>query len=155
MTMSANGREPDDELLDVLAHAVGAAEPVPPHVVAAAKSAYTWRTVDAELAELARDSPQETDRLVGVRSTQAPIRSLTFEVGALTMEVDVTGEGLLGQLTPAVAAEVAVESLAGISVSVAADEWGFFALRPAPSGLVRLRFTAAGTGPAVTPWIRL
>lgn len=155
MTMAATEREPDDELLDVLARAVGTAEPVPEEVVAAAKSAYTWRTVDAELAELARDSLQETGRLVGVRSTRAPIRSLTFEVGALNLEVDVTGEGLLGQLTPAVAAEVAIEGVGGIAASVATDQWGFFALRPAPTGLVRLRFTAAGTAPAVTPWIRL
>ena len=51
--------------MEALARAVQAIEPVPADVVAAAKASFTWRTIDAELAELTFDSVADTDALVG------------------------------------------------------------------------------------------
>ena len=80
----------------------------PPEAVAAAQGLFTWRTVDAELAELTHDSlvaPREP----GVRAAGQP-RILTFEAGALTVEVEVDdvpgARRLIGQLTPPGPAEL-------------------------------------------------
>ncbi|MET0326995.1 MAG: hypothetical protein ABW219_17400, partial [Ilumatobacteraceae bacterium] len=55
----------DDELQAVLARALRTVDPVPDHVLAGARAAWTWRTIDEELAELVFDSAAE---LTGVRS---------------------------------------------------------------------------------------
>ena len=47
--------EPDDAaLIRRLARTLAVADPSPPHVEAMARELLTWRTVDAELAELLR-----------------------------------------------------------------------------------------------------
>ena len=52
-----------------------------PSVLAAARGSFTWRTIDAELAELAYDSALDTERLTAVRSADTA-RLLTFPKGA-------------------------------------------------------------------------
>ena len=42
----------DDRILELLSRAVDRADPVPEHVTEAARESFTWRTIDAELAEL-------------------------------------------------------------------------------------------------------
>ena len=69
---------PDDELLALVGRALRAAEPVPDHVIAGARAAWTWRTIDQELAELVFDSAFE---LTGVRSEDTA-RQLTFRAPA-------------------------------------------------------------------------
>ena len=64
----------EDELLELVGRALRAAEPVPDHVIAGARAAWTWRTIDEELAELVFDSAAE---LTGVRSEDTA-RQLTF-----------------------------------------------------------------------------
>ena len=68
----------DDELLELVGRALRAAEPVPDQVVAGARAAWTWRTIDEELAELVFDSAAE---LTGVRSEDTA-RQLTFRARA-------------------------------------------------------------------------
>ena len=46
----------DDATFDELKDALTAADAVPDDVLQAAKDSYTWRTIDAELAELVFDS---------------------------------------------------------------------------------------------------
>ena len=95
----ANAMDPRDRALLVqLRDALEVADPVPDTVVSHAKSAFTWLTIDAELAALADDS-----LLAGpaVRSA-ATARSLTFEcaTGVVVLEVSDQGEDerrLLGQ----------------------------------------------------------
>ena len=64
----------DDELLALVGRALRAAEPVPDRVLTGARAAWTWRTIDEELAELVFDSAAE---LTGVRSEDTA-RQLTF-----------------------------------------------------------------------------
>ena len=54
---------PDEQLLSDVGAAIAAADEVPASVIEAAKASFTWRTVDAELAELVFDST-ETKRVM-------------------------------------------------------------------------------------------
>ena len=145
----------DARLVAALAEAVAAEEPVPPEVVGAAKAAYTWRTVDAELAALTYDSLAETEVAARVRSVLTSDRSLSFEIDDLSLDVDVTGDRLVGQLTDPRPAQVTVETPAGPASAVSAGESGFFSTQRPAAGLIRLRVDVPGAAPLVTPWIRL
>jgi hypothetical protein len=88
----------EDDLLEQLRTAVRGAGVPTPTMVAAGEAAFSWRTVDAELAALTHDS------LVGgsvlVRGGDAVPRSLVFEGRRLSVELDEAEEGLVGQLRP-------------------------------------------------------
>ena len=81
----------------------------PPEVVEAAKGLFTWRTVDAELADARPTTRWSTPAEPGVRAAGQP-RILTFEAGGLTVEVEVDdvpgARRLIGQLTPPGRAEL-------------------------------------------------
>ena len=62
----------DDDLLRELGRVVTAADPVPPEVIAAAKASFTWRTIDAELAELAFDSLLDDEGVTDNLATGLP-----------------------------------------------------------------------------------
>ena len=55
-------------------------------MLAAARAAIGWRTIDAELAELIADSAVDEPALL-VRGTAQP-RTLTFEAPGLTIEIE-------------------------------------------------------------------
>ena len=65
----------DDELLAELREAVAEADLVTDRQREAARAAFTWRTVDAELAELLHDSALEA---AGVRGADDAPRTLSF-----------------------------------------------------------------------------
>jgi hypothetical protein len=124
--MSPDGDRADDALLAALGETVERVDPVPEALVAAARSALTWRTVDEELAELSFDSSEE--RLVGVRAgapTQA--RQLTFDADGATVEVELTDGRLVGQLLPPGPARVELRHGAEVTMTDA-DDLGRFAL---------------------------
>ena len=147
---------PDAVLLERLRPLALRDDPVPPEVLAAARAAHTWRRIDDELAELVEDS---LTLAAGVRGTAG--RLLTYSLGDLTVELEVSGEDgqvrVLGQLVPPVAARVRVEQT-GRSVQVDADELGRFravGLHPGPTRLRLARLGPDGvpTGPwLATPW---
>ena len=148
---------PPEALLELLRSVSATADPVPLGVLDAARSSFTWRTVDSELAELAEDSA--LDALAGVRGAAGP-RLLTFEAPAATVVVEVTSRGsahrLLGQLVHPRAADIEVRHADGTSV-VHADEWGRFRVETVPSGPVSLACSFSGH-PArrvVTSWVTL
>jgi len=149
--------EADALLLDTLRAVVRQADPVPPEVTDAARATYTWRTVDAELAELAYDSLLDDQRLAGVRGGSA-LRALTFEGASLTVELEVADDGahrrLLGQLVPPGAAQIEVRHPGGV-LRLAADEVGRFAAAGVAPGPVSLRCQVEGfDGPALeTAWV--
>jgi hypothetical protein len=141
----------DERLLADLGDALRERREVPESFVTAAKAAFTWHTVDAELAELAAGSATAP---TGTRAGTGGHRSLTFTAGGLTVSVELTPDALLGQLVPPSAAAVELCHPGGIAASTSADEVGWFTLRPAPEGLFRLR-VRTGTGPDVhTEWTR-
>lgn len=122
------------------------ADPVPPLLDEAARAAFAWRTIDAELAELLEDAAL-------VRGGDGP-RQLSFEAPSLGIELEVVATGarsrrVTGQLLPAEPATVRVER-PGTDVSeVAADELGRFELE-LPAGVVRLL-----VGRVATDWVTI
>jgi hypothetical protein len=144
-----------DPLLTALRSVVANADPVPPSVVEAARAAYVWRTIDAELAELTADSAMASS---GVRSSSAP-RLLTFEGAGVEVEVEVAETGstrrLSAQLVPVGPAQVTVRWSGGTKETTA-DELGRFAVEGIPAGSVSLVVERAGVGhPIVTSWISI
>ena len=144
----------DDQLLAELRDALNAAQAVPAEFRAAARSAYTWRTIDAELAELTYDSALDTPLGAGaVRADPAELRSLTFASKRLTIEVEITPDGLAGQITPARAGTVTVRTEAGDAPAAPIDDLGFFLIRPLPARPFRLLCDTASGESALTGWI--
>ena len=138
----------DEELLTALRRAIGARQAVPPEFVAAGQNAFAWRNIDAELAQLSYDSARDAAL---TRTEPASVRALTFTSAHLTIELEVTGDSLLGQLVPVQSAVIEVQASAGAHVEVASDEIGCFSIRPVPAGPFRLRCRAAGLD-VLTGW---
>lgn len=146
----------DDQLMDMLAKALDASDPMPESVLAAAKSTFTWRTIDAELASLVFDSA--TEELAGVRSTDSA-RQMTFRTPGVEIELAVVSETsrrLVGQLVPPQAAEIELHHEDTTS-STQSDVLGRFTFQDVPVGSVRLVCRLAGDGGVVvvvqTEWI--
>jgi hypothetical protein len=144
---------PDDTLLTALREALAAREAVPPDFVAAAKNAYAWHSIDAELARLAYDSSQEP--AAGLRSESASIRALSFVSARMSIEVEITGDSLLGQLIPAQPGTVEIHALDGGTVTVPVDEVGCFTVEPKPGSPFRLRCHTGTQADVLTGWVTL
>ncbi|MDA0166633.1 hypothetical protein OM076_40605 [Solirubrobacter ginsenosidimutans] len=130
-------------------------DPVPPLLNEAARGAFTWRTVDAELADLLRDSADEEAGAVLVRGGSGP-RQLSFESPRLGIELEVVATGprerrLEGQLLPPASALVTLERPGEDGLSVQADELGRFSLDGLRAGVVRLHVALRGAQIAI-PW---
>ncbi len=143
-------------LLDELRLIVGRADPVPPSLVLAARSAIAWRTIDAELAQLTYDSLLD-DALVGVRAADAT-RLVTFEAGELQIEVQVATLGdhrrLVGQVVPPRAGTLELHADDPARLETTVDDLGRFTLDQVPAGPVRLLFRPADGSPDVrTDWL--
>src|SRR5260221_12844723 len=90
----------DEELLAALREALRAREAVPPEFVEAAKNAFAWHDIDAELAQLTYDSSRDSDYQPSVRAHAASIRALTLTSAYLTIKLAATQHSLLGQSIP-------------------------------------------------------
>lgn len=141
----------DDELLADLRRALGTGAAVSRHELDAARAAYTWRTVDAELATLTYDSLLD-DRVL-VRGAAGAPRSLVFDAADLTVELEVTPGRVVGQLVPPGPGEVVLETGSAQDAPVATDDAGCFSLSTEPGARVRLRCTTPSTT-VVTDWVR-
>jgi hypothetical protein len=146
----------DDHLMWDLEQAVRERESVSDRAREAARAAFSWRTVDEELEELmalAHDS--ETAEAVLVRSTTATEpRYLTFEGGGFTLDVEVIGDEVVGQVVPARVCAVVLRAADGGVVSAEADHGGFFTMTGAFGGAVRFEVTVDGVR-RPTDWLRL
>src|SRR2546423_120672 len=157
LTGQGGGNDGDDHLVSELRAVANAVDAVPEPVVAAARASLTWRTIDAELAELAYDSLLDDAALAGTRAGgDTGPRLLTFEAADMSVEVEVTEVGarrkLVGQLVPPAPATVEVRHPGGTS-TVAADGLGRFSVDAVDAGPVSLRITV--TGPVTTAWVVL
>ena len=147
----------EEAIFEELRGLVARADPVPERLHEAARAAFTWRTIDAELAELMQDSAELDAGALALRSAATGPRLLSFESPrvAIEAEVTVTGERerrLTGQIVPPMAAVITVEQ-GGVRLTVQADELGRFAFERLGAGPARLRAALPDGGMEVaTPW---
>jgi hypothetical protein len=149
----------DEELLAARRDALASVGPTPDdvrlteQVKASGKAAWTWRTIDAELATLVFDSLLEESALVrGDDSTAA--RLLVFEgAGESSVEFEVGDRGLVGQLLPPAPGTVRLLNADAPEVETPTDEVGCFEL-PLPPGPFRL-ICRTSESEFSTEWVRL
>ena len=144
----------DEELLAALGEALKAREAVPEWFVETGKNAYAWHNIDAELAQLTYDSSRDRDAVAAVRSEAASIRALTFTSVQLSIELEVAGGSLVGQIIPPRAGTLEVHTKAGVT-SLPVDEIGCFAVTPIPNSPFRLRCRTEDGTDVLTGWITL
>jgi hypothetical protein len=140
----------DDELLAFLDEALRTEGEVPPDFIAAGKAVFTWRSIDAELAALVYDSEREPAM---TRTQTADLRALTFASAHVTIELELTDSGLLGQVVPTAQAQVDVHTAAGVKETVTADDLGCFTIREVPQEPFRLRIRVDESIDVLTTWI--
>jgi hypothetical protein len=153
--LAAHEAVPDEALLAALHEAVADREAVPPAFVAAAKGAYAWRNIDAELAQLTYDSQQEAAVAAGLRSESASIRALTFYSARFSIEVEITADALLGQIVPPQRGTAEIQTPAGHTSSVQVDDVGCFAVEPKPDSPFRMLLRTEGQPDVLTGWLTL
>jgi hypothetical protein len=145
----------DEQLIASLREAERARRAVPQGFVQAARAAYAWHNIDAELARVTYDSQRDDARLVTVRAETASVRALTFTSASVTIELEVTGHSVLGQISPVQEGMVEARTGAGAVVTVPVDEIGCFSVDPKPASPFRLRCRTVDGADVVTGWIVL
>ncbi len=145
----------DDDLLELVGRALRAADPVPDRVIEGARAAWTWRTIDQELAELVFDSASE---LTGVRSEDTA-RQLTFRAPGMEIEVMIVDEAsrrIVGQLVPPGSFTVQLLSSDDVVRDETTDRLGRFSFDAVAPGPVRLAVIELdGTLVVSTEWTLL
>lgn len=145
----------DDRLLTALNEALKARQAVPSWFIETGKNAFAWHNIDAELAQLTYDSNQDQRMAAAMRAETASIRSLTFTSAHLSLELEVTGDSLLGQLFPPRAGTVEIHTRAGEISTAEVNEIGCFVVDPIPESPFRLRCRTAGGIDVLTGWITI
>ncbi len=138
-----NAPAEDTALLAELRAAPPPHDPLPASLLDAARAAFGWRTIDAELAALVYDSTEDARALVGVRGL-GDVRELTFQAGPVTVELEVIEVGrrrrLVGQIVPPTAGDVEVRQAVG-SRGATVDELGRFLVEEVAPGPTSLRIS--------------
>ena len=146
-----DGADFDADLLEEeLRGAAAVLDPLPAELLQLAMDAYLLHDLDARVAELTFDSLVDA---IPVRGVEDPPRMLTFQAGELTVDVEVTGDGLLGQLLPPQSARIEVLGGPGAARPLTVDAMGRFAADTPPSGPFALRLRTGGDV-IVTEWLR-
>jgi hypothetical protein len=142
----------DDERLGAELQAAGReVDAVPPEFAAAARAAFTWRTVDAELLELAEDAALAG--LPAVRGAEtAERRVLEFRGTHLSITIELSPEHAEGQVLPAGSYPLTKADLDGTTVEVEVDDSGFFGFSVSVQESFRLQLEVDGSA-YVTPWV--
>jgi hypothetical protein len=146
----------DEELIDLLHNALAELDQVPRPVVEAARGAFAWRNVDAELAELLYDSSVSPE-LAGVRSDVAA-RQLSFALGDVEIELlvrDAEAEPRIDvQIIPAGVQTLEVRD-GETSAPTTTDAHGRCTLPLPRARRIQLLLTRADGSMVATPWITL
>jgi hypothetical protein len=158
----------DEELLAGLAEYLRHADPVPSHLIAAAKATITARdpgyaafdrdvgavepALDHGLARLVFDSALARPTALATRSTTLG-RTLTLIAVELTIELELSKDHLYGQLIPATPGEVRLCTLSGEVTTGRIDDVGHFVLRGIPGEPFRLRCRTGSGEEVSTVWI--
>jgi hypothetical protein len=141
----------DDQLLAELRAALQQSGAPTPAMAAAGEAAYSWRSIDAELAVLSEESEATGSALV--RSATTGTRTLEFQAAHLSVEVEETETGLVGQLVPPTPGEITLWGPGGELGRASADELGCFTLDHPAGDLVRIHCRTP-SGALITDWFR-
>lgn len=144
---------PEEErlLADLKEALLAAQHPQADLMIANAQDAFSYASMEEELAHLVYDSLLEDD-LVGTVRTAETSRMVIFECQAMTMELEIRGRDVVGQIGPPGPATVIVESSDGSMTEVQADDLGCFTVRAGdPQGPLRFRVSRPGST-AITEW---
>ncbi|HUK73300.1 MAG TPA: hypothetical protein VLW50_31880 [Streptosporangiaceae bacterium] len=145
----------DEQLLTALKESLRVLRAVPSEFVEAGKNAYAWHNIDAELAQLTYDSTRDQDAIPSMRSETASIRALTFTSDHVTIELEVSGDSLLGQVIPTQQGTIEIQTRAGPFATTQVDELGCFPIRPIPASPFRLHCHTGDGTDVLTGWITL
>ena len=146
----------DDRLLDELDAAFREADVVPADVKRIGTELFSWRTIEADLAELASDTAfRQDDGLVLSRAPNTgAVRSVTVRASWLSIDLDIESQppALRGRVIPRerpMPAEIVVEGPSRTAAAVPVDDFGYFVVDPFAwfGGTFRLR-----CADVVTPW---
>lgn len=152
--MSDSANQQEERLLSLLRRGLDQSDRSPADVNEFAKAALSWRTIDADLAQLSYDSSEESNS-VSVRGV-ATSRLLAFEAGELTIDLEhepLSGH-LLGQLEPAGLMTVELHMLDTVLVTES-DELGRFSFDGIQSGPFALVIRLEGDEVVKTEWVIL
>jgi hypothetical protein len=141
----------DDRLMEELRAALRQAGAPTPSMTAAGEAAFSWRSVDAELAVLSEESVAAESALV--RGSSTGPRTLEFRGVHLSVELEETETGLVGQLVPPTEGRITLLGPGGDLGQATADELGCFTLDHPSGDLVRVRCETPD-GALVTEWFR-
>ncbi|GAA3989571.1 hypothetical protein GCM10022384_41940 [Streptomyces marokkonensis] len=145
----------DDELAnglleEELRQAAAILDPVPAGLRQVAVDAFALHGLDARVAELTFDSLVDA---IPVRGETDPPRMLTFSVDEVTVDVEVTADGLIGQVLPPGPARIEVLSGSLAHARLTADDMGRFTGEAPPTGPFALRLRT-GREVVMTEWLR-
>jgi hypothetical protein len=134
-----NGIE-DERLLAELRSLALRIGPTPPALVAAAKAAFSWRSVATAIAGLEFDSAVDDDDLARVRDG-GPERRLRFRCPDHVVELTVAenNRSLAGRVDPPFVGTVVLRHPDGVWLSAAVNQFGQFFFDAVPRGAVSLR----------------
>ena len=148
-----DNRWDDEQLLAALTASIQARQAVPPEFIDIGKNAFAWHNIDAELAQLTCDPTDDRDGVPGMAAQSASISALTITSAHLTFELEVSGDSLLGQIIPALAGTIEVQTRAGIIATIRVGDAGSFSIKPIPASPFRLHGRTADGSDVLTGWI--
>ncbi|MET9835386.1 hypothetical protein ABZ078_40290 [Streptomyces sp. NPDC006385] len=137
-------------LEEELRQAAAILDPVPAHLRQLAVEAFALHDLDARIAEVTFDSVVDA---IPVRGATDTPRMLTFRAGEVTIDVELTAQGLMGQVLPPRQARIEVLGGPQTAVPLDADAMGRFTGDAPASGPFALRLRAGGEV-VVTEWLR-
>lgn len=118
----------DDQLLQALGEALAAsAHPREALVRANAKDAFSLRDIESELAGLVYDSSRDEYAAAASRNGNE-IQVVVFESDTISIQIEIIGNTVVGQIEPPGDLTVVVESPDRTCCEVEVDELGCFAL---------------------------
>ncbi|MCA2201910.1 hypothetical protein ACWDLL_20785 [Streptomyces griseoincarnatus] len=141
----------EEELLEEeLRQAASLLDPVPPALLQSAVDAFALRDLEARVAGLTFDSLVDA---IPVRGAAAAPRMLTFTAGEVTLDVELTEDGLIGQVLPPAPARIEVLAGSRPATTATADDMGRFTAPVTPSGPFALRLHTTDET-VMTEWLR-
>lgn len=144
----------DDELIDRLTTIAVVADPPPPGLTEAAQALFGLGRLDAELAELVRDSAETLELAIRADGDD---RLLSFEAGAATVEMQVSERAerrdVVAHVSGIALEAATVETLTGPR-SLQVDD-GVLIVRDLSAGPLRLRLTPQTGTAIVTSWVSI